>query len=341
MKNASRRQLRPLLAVLVLLCHSLCLQAQPAKTGPGGFAAQGRIEGALPTVRMAFTLPGSVQEVFVKPGARVAKGDPLMALSCEDRAANVLVADADLADARAQLSRLKKGARPEERQVASALVAQAEANVQSAKNVFTRFDGLRAKGGVGGNISELQVEQARDALRTAEASSQVAQSQAALVNAAARREDILVAEARVANAQGRLAYAKAESEKCVLRAPADLTVLKTLLERGDAVSVTPLQVAVTVAQLGKMKVRAEVDERFIERLKLGQSVNIVSDFNPGLKMAGKLVSREAQMGRRAILGTDPADKNDRDVLEVVVEIDKKDEQAAGLLPVGYRVIVQF
>lgn len=87
--------------------------------------------------------------------------------------------------------------------------------------------------------------------------------------------------------------------------------------------------------------RAEVDERFIERIKFGQAVTITSEFNPKLRMPGKVVAREAQMGRRTVLGIDPADKNDRDVLEVIVDLDKNNADAVNALPVGYRVTVLF
>lgn len=316
-------------------------EAQSTKSGGAGFSAQGRIEGAGPTVKMAFTVPGTVKEVLVKPGERVLKGAVLMSLICDDRTANVTAAEASMADARAQLAKLKKGARAEERQVATAQVGQAQSDVGATRNVYTRLEKLRAKGGVGGNIAEIQFDAASDAMRAAQAKLETANAQAALVNAPARKYDILVAEANVASSVAKVASAKAEVEKCHLRAPRDMTLLKTFLERGDAISITPLQTALTVADVSKLRVRAELDERFVERIKVGHVVSVVSDFNSALRMAGKVVSREAQMGRRTILGTDPADKNDRDVLEVLVEIDKKDEASAANLPVGYRVIVQF
>jgi hypothetical protein len=43
------------------------------------------------------------------------------------------------------------------------------------------------------------------------------------------------------------------------------------------------------------------------------------------------------MGRRRILTSDPADKSDRDVLEILIDID--DQPAS--LPIGLRVSVVF
>jgi hypothetical protein len=46
------------------------------------------------------------------------------------------------------------------------------------------------------------------------------------------------------------------------------------------------------------------------------------------------------MGRRSIKNNDPADKNDRDVLEAVIDVDARDGVAARM-PVGHRVVVVF
>jgi hypothetical protein len=43
------------------------------------------------------------------------------------------------------------------------------------------------------------------------------------------------------------------------------------------------------------------------------------------------------MGRRQILTNDPAEKSDRDVLEIVVDV----ESDASALPIGLRVAVLF
>ncbi len=43
------------------------------------------------------------------------------------------------------------------------------------------------------------------------------------------------------------------------------------------------------------------------------------------------------MGRKSVLTGDPADKSDRDVLEVTAEL----EQGATKLPLGLRVTVEF
>ena len=336
MNRADVLRLRTALVLAVLAAPLPATAQQPA-----GFAAPGRIEGASATIKMGFPIVGVVGAVSAAPGTRVAKGALLAALVCDDRGATVAAAEADLADARAQLARLNGGAREEERRVSRSNVQLADADVQSAGNVYARFDSLRTKGGAGGMITELQVETAGDALKVAQARRAVAQAQLALTDAPPRREDVAIAEARRAGAQARVQMARAEADKCLLRAPAAATVLKVNVEPGDVLAVTPPLVAVTLGDLTRLRVRAEVDERFVERVKVGQPVTVTSEFNSRLKLGGKVAAREAQMGRRTVLGVDPADKNDRDVLEVLIDLDRKETEAAAALPVGYRVTVVF
>lgn len=324
----------------LLIC--LISASHPAHAQPTtGFAAPGRIEGTSPTVRMGFPIIGIVKDVLIKPASRVSKGAVLASLVCDDRTANIGAAEAELANSRALLAKLKQGTREEERKVAGALSHAADMDAQASKNIAVRFEALRAKGGSGGVITEMQVESANDTLRSAQARQSVAAAQTALINSPARREDLASAEAHLSGALAKLALAKAEAEKCVLRAPADTTVLKVLVERGDVVAITPPQMVITLADLTRLRVRAEVDERFVDRVRIGQAVTVTSDFNPKLRMSGKVVAREAQMGRRTVLGVDPADKNDRDVMEAIIDLDKNNADTANALPVGYRVTVLF
>ncbi len=325
------------LVSLLVLATSTATLAQTA----ANFAAPGRIEGATPTIRMGFPIMGIVKEVAAKPATRVVKGTILASLICDDRAANISVAEAELNGSRAALAKLKQGSRDEERKIAAALTNAAESDVLGSKNIAARYEALRVRGGAGGVITELQVDTVSDQLKSAQARHGVAVAQSALVTSPARREDIASAEAQLAGMNAKLTLAKAEAEKCLLRAPIDTTILKVAIERGDVVAITPPQLAITLSDLSRLRVRAEVDERFVDRIKIGQPVTVTSDFNPKLRLPGKVVAREAQMGRRTVLGIDPADKNDRDVLEVVVDLEKAAGESGSALPVGYRVTVLF
>ena len=85
------------------------------------------------------------------------------------------------------------------------------------------------------------------------------------------------------------------------------------------------------------RVRAEVDEWDIGKVKLGQRAIVTADGFPGQRFDGRVVELAHVMGRKSVLTGDPAEKADRDVLEVVVELDP----SARELPVGLRITAQF
>lgn len=64
---------------------------------------------------------------------------------------------------------------------------------------------------------------------------------------------------------------------------------------------------------------------------------IQSDALQGEKLMGTVASIGSQMGRKKVRTGDPAEKSDRDVLEVLIDLDETNK----LLVVGLRVTAQF
>jgi multidrug resistance efflux pump len=94
---------------------------------------------------------------------------------------------------------------------------------------------------------------------------------------------------------------------------------------------------VSLADLSRLRVRAEIDERDLGRLRAGQTVAIQADAFPEKQFSGRLASFGALMGRKQVRTGDPAEKSDRDVLEVLIDLDEHDER----LVVGLRTTVRF
>jgi HlyD family secretion protein len=92
-----------------------------------------------------------------------------------------------------------------------------------------------------------------------------------------------------------------------------------------------------VAQTDRYRVRAEVDEKDVTRIRVGQSASIVVDPTSNFRLSGRVVELGRSMGRRQILTTDAADKSDHDVMEAVINLNED----PGALPIGLRVSVIF
>ncbi len=305
------------------------------------FSAPARLEGAAPTIKMAFTIAGMVKEIHARSGETKKRGSPLITLYCDDRIAAVQLAQSLIKETQAEADKTQNGARVEERDVLAARIKVTEADVAAAEKRFHRFDQLKQKGNF---ISDAELDSMRDALTNARAKNNAMAAEQKLTNAPARQEDLAAVRAKVNMTQAKLAQANAEVEKCTLRAPANIIVLRNLVEAGD--SINPLNpttstAAITVADISRHRVRAEVDERDISYIKLGQRVSVISEFDKSLQLSGKVSHIESEMGRRTIKSTDPADKNDRDVLEVMIDLEANAAAKTLTLPIGLRVVAVF
>ena len=82
-------------------------------------------------------------------------------------------------------------------------------------------------------------------------------------------------------------------------------------------------------------VRAEVEERSLTQVKVGQKVQIVPESDQDSSYPGSVVRIAGVMGSRKLRSDDPSERADERVVEVVVDA----EQAPVL--VGQRVLVKF
>jgi HlyD family secretion protein len=104
-------------------------------------------------IRVGSKTGGRVQAVLVEEGQQVNAGDPLVRFDVAELEAQRAQADARIAQQRARLERLERGARPEEKAQAHAATENARANLEGVRN-WPRPE---------------EVEQARASLAAAEA----------------------------------------------------------------------------------------------------------------------------------------------------------------------------
>ena len=144
-------------------------------------------------------------------------------------------------------------------------------------------------------------------------------------------------EAQVASARGDLAFARVNLEKLRIRAPIDGTVLQININPGELATPTSLQPLLMIANLMTLNVRAELDERDLSEIKVGQVASIRAAAFPGKEFAGSVTSiaplvEPSRLGARAQQGN----RSDVDAVEVLVKL-----QQPGPLTAGMKVDVYF
>jgi HlyD family secretion protein len=296
-------------------------------------AAPGRLEGAAETIAIGSSASGVVQEVLVKQGDAVTRGQLLARIECNDIIAEISQHIADNAAAKAIYERLNNGYRPEDIAVSEADLALAQARRAEAEAAYQRTSSL-VKSGTSSIALALTTE--RD-FRMSAAQVLAAQNRLTLLKAGPRVEEIAEAKAREEASERSIEVAKARLAKCEIRSPVNGTVLHKYVSAGELISIYNPQPLVSVAQTDRYRVRAEVDEKDVTRIRVGQSASIVVDPTSNFRLSGTVVELGRSMGRRQILTTDAADKSDHDVMEAVINLNED----PGALPIGLRVSVIF
>ncbi len=296
--------------------------------------ASGRVEPRDGEIRVGAQAPGRITEVVVRLNDRVIAGDLLVRLEDDEARAKVSAADAEAAvrrrerDAEAAAGRLAQDRRQAEDNVALAERAVGVARIeldrlqqQRRSNTAGTTDDTVTTARTAVDTGVAKLEQERAALRTA--------SNAAGLPLPTRVEAGLTA------ARADLSQAETALERTKIRSPISGSVLHNLARLGETAGVTPEQPLLVLGDLTALRVRAEVEDRDVAKVRTGQAAIIRSDAFPGRDFTGTVSTVAPSLGSPKIAPRGPKKPTDIDTLEVLI-----DAQGDGLIP-GMRVDVFF
>ncbi len=331
------------LVVAVVLGYVIDAQSRTAAVHPDlsdrpeTIYALGRVEGATPTIELRTQLAGRIATIFVREGDLVEKDAVLLQLDDDQYRCEVALAEANLAEAQAQLQRLLAGARPEERRVAAARHRAKQAEVERAELAWRRIRELRQSNAV----SAQEADDQRTAVAALEAEAEAARAAAELIAAPPRQDEIQLHQARVAAAHARLELARVMLQRCQVRAPLRAMVLKIDADPGELTGPDAPQPVIILADTSRLRVRAFVEEYDAPRVAPGMTARITADGLPGQTFTGRIVSLSHQMCRKELWSDHPTERYDTKTREIWIDLDHPATtalQAAGLV-VGLRVDV--
>lgn len=294
----------------------------------GVIAAPGRVEAVSEEVRVSSELSGRLKRVNVEEGDQVKRGDVLAELENSDYRARVASAEATLALRESELRRIVNGSRTEERREAEAAKQAAKAVLENAKSETERRRNLAAKG----VISRDEADRFERAYRVAEAEYDQASQHFALVDAAPREEDRSRAEANVAEARAQVEEARAVFEKSLIRAPINGVILRKLRRTGESVSTQFDSPVITMADDSVLRVRLDVDETDVAKLRVGQRAYVTAEAYGDKKFEGKVIRVGRILGKKNVRTDEPTEHVDTKILETLVEL-----MPGERLPLGLRV----
>ena len=275
-------------------------------------------------VFLGSTVTGRVAEVPLREGAVLQAGDLVLRLEDAEWAAAVRQAEAALASARARLQGQQALTVP----LATQQLLQARANAEAADRERQRSEALFAQGFIG----QARLDEARRAAEVALSQRRAAEAQQ---SANAQGSELAQVRARVQEAEAALAAARARLAQSRVRAPAAALLLQRLVEPGQIVQPGTRLVELALRQPPQLV--AQVDEKFLGQIAIGQPASVVADAYPGrpfeARVAGIAPVVDAQRGAVEVKLALPAPPDFlRDDLTVSVEITTARRERALVLP---------
>lgn len=236
-----------------------------------------RIE-TLSRVQVGATVTGRVAQVLVREGDIVRAGQVLVQLESDELRAARSQAEAAERQAAARLA----GLRTTGRRAAQAQLGQAQATLKAASAELARVEQLVAQGFVSGS----RLDDARKAVAVAAAQEEAARAQSLATEE--QGTDVAQAAAQLQSAHAATLAARAKLDQAAIVAPRDGRVLLRDVEPG--LIVQPGRALLSLALSGPTQVVAQVDERFLDQLRVGQKAAIVADAFSTHRLAGSVLS---------------------------------------------------
>jgi membrane fusion protein (multidrug efflux system) len=253
-----------------------------------------RFDGKL--LDLAPQISGTITEIFVNEGDRVRKGQLLFSLDKKSLEAALIKSKATVDSALASLvvsreqhEKCVRGPRRGEIRIAKAAEQRSKTHVRLTASDWNRVKGL--------NDAHVMTPSERDKVRTAwEAAKKAheeAKSRLDLLLEGTRKEDINVAKANVQLKESQLAAAKAAEllaqvnfERTEVHAPFDGIVVRRWQSPGAIVSAG--RPVLTIFDPSSLYVAANIEEKYLNKISIGDIVDISIDAYPNLTITGRV-----------------------------------------------------
>jgi len=275
---------------------------------------------------------GVIKACYVKVGDVVHKGDPIIALHDEKETAAVTLARKQLEVARAEEAQVRSGINHYRILAAEKTVARFQAEYQHAVQEADRTRKIYASRA--GSQSDMEAADARRS--EIEASLRQAEAELLHLKNYVRDVDEALMMAKVSQAEANLELAEQQLRDLQVVAPFDGTILKILKRPGEGVRMIELEPVVLFGDLSRLRVRAEIDERFVKDLRVGQRAEVYGRNLLGKAYPGRIVEVEKIMGDKTVFTRASSERKDLNVLQVVIEM-----ESGFSAPVGLQVDVRI
>lgn len=233
-------------------------------------------------VKISSELGGIIEGLYFEKGEKVTAGKLLAEIGTSSVRLQVREAEAGVDAARSVLNKMERGSRPQDIQIATSALKEAEAALFEAEKNYKRIKELHNIKAISGSSYDAAERQ----VATAKARMETAKQQLILALKGPRIEDINGARATLAQAEAALALTKNRLTKSMLRAPCDGIIAFRNVEVGEVIGVgTPIT---EVVELEKLKIKLSLGEKDIHILKNHKRFGFSVDAIPGEEFSSRV-----------------------------------------------------
>ena len=320
-------------ALVVTMAAAFVAQTGSAQDKSEGWAAvaPGLVEPRSGEIRIFAPVIGRISEVPVAVNDKVLADEPLVRLDDEEARARVTAQRSEVA-MREKERNEKSAGKAANRRRAEDDVADAEEALEDARAAFDNA-AIAKRAGKG---SDATVSNARAAWTSAQEN--LLRQRADIQHVENESETPLPTqlEGQLEVARSNLRASIAELQKLIVRAPIATTVLQVNAKVGELAAPSSAQPLILLGDLSKLRVRAELDEQDVGKIKQGDKAVVRASAFPGRDFSGTVATIAPIIVPGRISPPGSRNLTDISVTEVVVDLDD-----AGPLLAGMKVDVYF
>ena len=273
--------------------HHVTVKIVEALPPKGDIEYVGVLEAYL-KVRISNEIGGMIERLYFEKGARVKKGDLLAEIGSSSMRLQIREAKAVRDAAKSNLRKMEKGSRPQEIQIATAVVQEAAAALLEAQKHFERINRLHEIRAVSNSAYDAAERQ----MSTANARMVSAKQRLELAKKGPRDEDVGAARAQLGQAEAALALTEDRLRKSNIRTPIVGTIAYRDVEEGEVIPAgTPIT---SVIGLDRLKIKISLNERDLQILSDKKDFDFTVDAIPHETFSARVffLSPTAESGTR-------------------------------------------
>jgi len=255
-----------IIAIAILLLLVLVIVSGWIMSNPPDTILQGEAEAR--HIKVASKIPGRIEQILVRPGTQVKKGDTLLLIGTPELDAKKIQAQSARHAAESQSIKARNGAREEQIEGAYRMWKKSQVGVDVMEKTYKRVKNLYDEG----VIPAQKLDEVTAQYHAAQETEKAAKSQYDMAQNGARYEDQMGADALVDQASGVIMELDSYLSEAQVKAPIDGEIASIISQEGELVN-TGFPI-ITIVDLTDVWVIFNIREDLLSKFRMDKVIQI-------------------------------------------------------------------